>query len=203
VAVLAIFLNECPRRRKAEMLFRLVDDDDSGEISAFELACFLKDWGPKVKRAELLASIKEIFAILDTDRQGTVELDEWLDGVLAGGPLWEMFETVNPFQKFYGRLDRTQLIKGCGAAFSRPTTPEERRGWKRDDDAETETDIESMQGSLPCTPRSMKPRVGQGSAEHSLLDEENGDDGDDGDKLGEGKNSPSTAGGAWYKSFKF
>ena len=38
-------------------------------------------------------------------------MDMWLDGLLTSDALWEFFERVNPFKKFYGSLDRSLLIE--------------------------------------------------------------------------------------------
>jgi len=105
IASLCIFLADCPRRRQAEALYRLIQcDNPLGDLTKMELLKFITEWGGGLDMKKLLASIDEIFSKLDPDRSGTVDMQEWLDGMLATDALWKTFNKINPFRKYYGLL---------------------------------------------------------------------------------------------------
>ena len=52
------------------MLYKLVDEDDDGNLTAYEMAEFLRQWAPKMSMRKLLGTVEAMFNALDPDKTG-------------------------------------------------------------------------------------------------------------------------------------
>ena len=52
------------------MLYKLVDEDDDGNLTAYEMAEFLRQWAPPMSMRKLLGTVEAMFNALDPDKTG-------------------------------------------------------------------------------------------------------------------------------------
>lgn len=108
-----------PRARQLELLFQIIDLDGGGFLGILELFQFVlsrmrnvqretesginktlpKDKNEKeVNKGDLLRFVKRVFAAIDGDGGGDIDVDEFVEVISVRDDLWEAFQAMNPFQ---------------------------------------------------------------------------------------------------------
>lgn len=121
VEALCVFKNGT-REQQLTILFRLIDVDGSQTVTAMELYAFISLMKRRLKAAaetameatpgeknslelegsegmSIVDRVRLLFAKLDADDGGDVNLEEFVGQISANDELWDLFSALNPFTK--------------------------------------------------------------------------------------------------------
>jgi len=92
------------KRKQAEALFMVCDEDKEGTVSRGELLKFIAGSLPddsSQHKTETFAKVGHMFMLLDEDGSGEISIDEWCDGISREPAMYQAFQTMNPYRTFF------------------------------------------------------------------------------------------------------